>query len=259
MTHDGLGDPAPSSGSSDSAAIPVLAPTRARWLVYAERSRRRTRQVVADVAVLTWIAVVVSGAILLHDAVLTLQGPGRELGGAGQRVRDTFGSAADTASNLPFVGDDLASALSGGTRAGDSLVAAGDQELAAIDALATGLAWALVLLAITPVVVTWLTLRLRWMLLARAALVLRDGVLDADLLALRALVNGSPRRLRRATTDAAGAWRRGDPYVLARLAELELGRLGLSGPTLVRGPAREPVSGSDPEERWGDTPPPPGP
>ncbi|WP_345422325.1 hypothetical protein [Actinomycetospora chlora] len=286
--------------TSEVDPVPVLDRGRTRWPVYAERTRRRTRQFVADVAVLTWVAVVVSLAILLHDAVLALQGPGRQLGGAGQTVRDTFTGAADTASNLPFVGDDLARALSTGTQAGDSLVAAGDQEVAAIDALASGLAWALVLLAVVPVVATWITLRVRWMLSARAVLLLRDGLgragwggagsghegADADLLALRALAFASPRRLSRAVPGAASGWRRGDPHVLARLAELELGRLGLRGPTLVRGPAvavasapvpDEPDTGSgiapgtdggarpgtlprvDPDEGWGDTPPPPGP
>ncbi|MEJ2890146.1 hypothetical protein [Actinomycetospora aeridis] len=267
--------------SADADPAPVLRPTRAGWPVYAERPRRRTRQFLADVAVLVWVAVVVSLALLLHDAVLTLQEPGRQLGAAGTRVRDTFAGAADTASGVPFVGDDLARALSGGTDAGQSIVAAGDQEIAAIEALASGLSWTAALLAIVPVVAVWLWLRLRWMIAARAVLALRDGlrgrVGDADLLALRALVQASPRRLAR-VPDAAAGWRRGDPHVLSRLAELELARLGLRAPTLVRAPvggvpsgaqpdewdgAAEappgPVPGVDPDERWGDTPPPPGP
>jgi len=265
--------------------VPVLNPTRARWPVYAERPRRRARQFVADVAVLTWVAVVVSIAILLYDAVLTLQGPGRQLGAAGVQVRDTFDGAADTASGVPFVGDDLARALSNGTQAGEGLVAAGDQEIAAIEALASGLSWTVALLAIVPVVVAWAWLRVRWMLSARAVLLLRDGLrggeADADLLALRALAHASPRRLTRSVPGAASGWRRGDPHVLARLADLELSRLGLGSPTLVRGPVmprtvdgngdigddpdstaqRSPghLPGGDPDERWGDTPPPPGP
>jgi hypothetical protein len=245
-----------------------LRPVRPRWAVYAERPRRRARQFVADVAVLTWVAVVVSLAIALHELVLNLQGPGRDLGAAGAGVRDTFNGAAETASGVPFVGDDLAGALSGGTRAGDSLVTAGAQEVAAIDALASGLAWAVVLLAVLPVLAVWVTLRVRWMIAARAVIVLRDGVYDADLLALRALTLGSPRRLARRVPDAADGWRRGDPHVLARLADLELGRLGLQGPSMVRAPVPPPDQPQElpttlprvnPEEGWGDTPPPPGP
>lgn len=264
-----------------TADAPVLRPTRAGWPVYAERPRRRARQFTADVAVLVWVAVAVSLAVLLHDAVLTLQGPGRQIGAAGSRVRDTFAGAADTASGVPFVGDDLARVLSGGAGAGDDIVAAGDQQIAAVEALATGLAWAVALLATVPVVAAWLWFRVRWMIAARAVLALRDGlrggVGDADLLALRALVHATPRRLAR-VPDAAVGWRRGDPHVLSRLAALELARLGLRAPTLVRAPAGgvpfgalpdEPddaaqsppghLPGVDPDERWGDTPPPPGP
>ena len=101
-------------------------------------------------------------------------------------VRDTFGGAADSAGGLPFIGDDLARALSTGTQAGEGLVAAGDQEIAAIEALASGLSWAVALLAIVPVVVAWVWLRVRWMLSARAVILLRDdlrgGQADADLL-----------------------------------------------------------------------------
>ncbi len=260
----------PPPPDTDPAA--PLRPVRPHWPVYAERPRRRIRQFAADVAVLTWVAVVVSLAVVLHDLVLTLQGPGRDLGEAGSQVRDTFTGAAQTASGVPFVGDDLAGALSGGTRAGDSLVAAGEQEVAAIEALASGLAWAVVLLAVLPVLAVWVTLRLRWMIAARAVLVLRDGVHDADLLALRALALGSPRRLARRVPDAADGWRRGDPHVLSRLADLELGRLGLRGPSLVRAPLPAPsalpddpedrpktLPRVDPEEGWGDTPSPSGP
>ncbi|WP_133825837.1 hypothetical protein [Actinomycetospora succinea] len=260
---------------------PVLRPTRAGWPVYAERPRRRTRQFVADVAVLAWVAVVASLAVLLHDAVLTLQGPGRQIGAAGTQVRDTFSGAADTASGVPFIGEDLARALSGGARAGEDIVAAGDQQIAAVQALATGTAWTVALLAIVPVVAAWLWFRVRWMIAARAVLALRDGlsggVGDADLLALRALVHATPRRLAR-VPDAAIGWRRGDPHVLSRLAALELARLGLRAPTLVRAPGGGVPSGAlsdepddaaeatpgrlsrvDPDERWGDTPPSPGP
>ncbi len=101
-------------------------------------------------------------------------------------------------------------------------------------AVATGLAWLLVVVAALPVLTTWFALRVRWVLKARHALAARD--LDVDLLALRALVRGAPGRVRRAAgpgSDAAGAWRRGDPAVLLRLADVELRRMGLRGATSV--------------------------
>lgn len=207
---------------------------RRHLLLYAERPVRRMLQVLTDLTVLVWTVLVVTAAIALHDLVLTLQAPGRGLTDAGERVRGVFSGAADAAGGVPFVGDRLAGAFTPGSDAGTSLIDAGQAQIEAVAAIATGLAWLVVVVAAFPVLVTWLTLRVRWILKARHAAAARD--LDVDLLALRALVSGAPGRVRKAAGpagDAAGAWRRGDPRVLLRLADLELGRMGLRGPTSV--------------------------
>ncbi|WP_433801693.1 hypothetical protein [Actinomycetospora sp. CA-084318] len=209
-------------------------PRRTPLLFYAERFRRRVLQVLADLAVLVWAVLVVSAAVALHDLVLTLQAPGRGLSEAGERVRGAFGGAAEAAGGVPFVGDRLAGAFTPGTDAGTSLVDAGQAQIEAVAAIATGLAWLVVVVAAVPVVLVWLWLRLRWILRARHAVAARDQ--DVDLLALRALTRGSPGRVRRAagpSGDAAGAWRRGELPVLIRLADVELARMGLRGATSV--------------------------
>lgn len=213
----------------DDTLFPRRAPA---LMLYAERPRRRLVQVVADIAVLVWILVGVSLATALRDLVLTLQGAGRGLADAGGTVRGTVTDAADAAGSVPFVGDRLSGALGGGTQAGQSLVDAGNAQVETVGAVATGLAALVVVVAVLPVVALWLWLRVRWILRARQAAAARE--LDVDLLALRALTRSSPSRLARAAPDAAGAWRRAEPAVLARLAEIELSRLGLRAPTTVR-------------------------
>jgi hypothetical protein len=212
----------------------TLTPRGPRLLLYAERPRRRMLQVLTDLAVVVWVVLVVTAAIALHDTVLALQAPGRGLTDAGDRVTGVFDGAAQAAGGVPFVGDKLSGAFSPGTQAGTAIADAGRAQVEAVAAVATGLAWLVVVVAAVPVVVTWLSLRLRWVLRARASLAARD--LDVDLLALRALTRGAPRRVRRAAGpggDAAGAWRRGDPAVLLRLADVELRRMGLKGATSV--------------------------
>jgi hypothetical protein len=217
----------------------TLAPRGPRLLVYAERPRRRMLQVLSDLAVAVWVVLVVTAAIALHDAVLALQTAGRGLTDAGDRVRGVFDGAARAAGGVPFVGDRLSGAFTPGTDAGTAISDAGRAQVEAVAAVATGLAWLVVAVAALPVLATWLTLRVRWVLRARHALAARD--LDVDLLALRALVGGAPGRVRRAAGpggDAAGAWRRGDATVLLRLAGVELRRMGLRGPDSVTiGPA----------------------
>jgi hypothetical protein len=226
--------PLPIAGHTPPVTGPddTLFPRRARVLLYAERPRRRLVQVVADIAVLVWILIGFSLATALRDLVLTLQGAGRGLADAGGTVAGTFEDAAGAAGSVPFVGDRLARALGGGTQAGQSLVDAGNAQVETVGAVATGLAALVVLVAVLPVVALWLWLRVRWVLRARQAAAARE--LDVDLLALRALTRSSPARLARVAPDAAGAWRRAEPAVLARLAEIELSRLGLRPPTTVR-------------------------
>ncbi|HEY2221880.1 hypothetical protein [Actinomycetospora sp.] len=212
----------------------TLAPRGPRLLLYAERPRRRMLQILTDLAVVVWVVLVATAAIALHDTVLALQAPGRGLTSAGDQVRGAFDGAAQAAGGVPLVGDRLSGAFTPGTDAGTALADAGRAQVEAVAAIATGLAWLVVVVAVVPVVVTWLALRLRWVLRARHALTARD--LDVDLLALRALVGGAPGPVRRAAGpggDPASAWRRGEPRVLLRLADVELRRMGLRGPMSV--------------------------
>ena len=57
-----------------------------------------------------------------------------------------------------------------------------------------------------------------------------DAAEDLDLFALRALSRQPMHRLARISDDPAGAWRRRDPAVVRRLAELELRTVGLKPP-----------------------------
>lgn len=206
----------------------VLVPARrAPLLVYAERPRRRWAQLAADALVVGWVVVVATLATGLHDLVMRLQAPARGLAGAGAGVRDAFADAAGVAADVPLVGDRLAGALAPGVASGQDLLAAGQAQQDTVASAASGGSWLLALALLLPVVPWWLVLRVRWMLHARVALTLRDRHADADLLALQALTRGSAARLQRHVPGAADGWRRADPAVLLRLADMELGRLGL--------------------------------
>jgi hypothetical protein len=78
---------------------------------------------------------------------------------------------------------------------------------------------------VVPVVVVWLTLRVRWVRAAASARTARSA--DPDLLALHALTRRPTRLLLEVTPEPGAAWRNGDPAVVAGLAALELEALGL--------------------------------
>jgi hypothetical protein len=195
---------------------------------YAERPGRAGLQLLADLLAVGWIWLTVFVARTVHDFVLALQGPARTLAGAGESVRGAFENAARTASTVPFVGDDLARALGTGTGAGDSLVAAGREQMEAIARVAFGTTVATVLLGAMPVLFLWLPLRLRYARLARSAVTAR--AVDSDLLALRAITRRPVRSLLRVSPDPASSWRRDDRTVVHELAALELRSLGLRAP-----------------------------
>ncbi|TQM15755.1 hypothetical protein [Pseudonocardia kunmingensis] len=192
---------------------------------YAERPARASLQLLADLLAVGWVVACVLVARAAHGLILRLQEPARAIAGAGDSIRGAFDDAARTASEVPFVGDDLARALATGTGAGDSLATAGQEQVEAVAAVALGTGVAVVLLGALPVLAVWLPLRLRYARLARSAVTAR--AVDTDLLALRAIARRPVRRLLEVSPDPAAAWRRDDRGVVRDLAALELRSLGL--------------------------------
>jgi hypothetical protein len=195
---------------------------------YAERPLRVARQLLADLLVIAWVWLVVVVAKAGRNLVDQLQGPAAALTSAGQSVQDTFAGAARTASKIPLVGGDLASALGLGTNAGQSLTTAGQRQEQIIDMVGTWAAVAIVAFAAVPVVLVWLYVRVGYARTAGTAVVARAR--DVDLLALRALAHRPARQLLRVSGDPAGAWRRDERGVVDDLATLELQALGLRPP-----------------------------
>jgi hypothetical protein len=97
-----------------------------------------------------------------------------------------------------------------------------------IATVALSVAVAILVIGWVPVVLVWLTIRLRYA--RRAASAATARALDLDLLALRALAHQPTRDLLAVTADPASAWRRDDRAVVADLAGLELRALGLRAP-----------------------------
>ena len=197
-----------------------------RW--YAERPGRAARQVVADVVALAWAVAAVLVGTAVHGGIVGLTGPARTLAEAGGQIEGTFAGAARTASDVPFVGDDLARAFDPGAAAGAGLARAGQDYADAVATLAVTASVLVPIVLLLPVLLGWLPLRLRYARRAAAATAARFEA--PDLLALRALTRAPVRRVRAVDPDPVGAWRAGDPAAVRRLAALELASLGLRSP-----------------------------
>jgi hypothetical protein len=197
--------------------------------MYAQTSARRTRQLVADLLALTAIALSVWFALLIHDAITLLAGPGRAAQDAGNQLAGGLGDAGNAAARVPLVGDTLKKPLLSAAEAGHALARAGQSEQNSVSDLAFLVATVLIVVPVLTVLLVWLPPRLHWMRGAAKAQSLLDRPGGADLFALRAL-NGPLRDLAAVDSpdgDLVGAWRRGDEAVVDQLCRLGLRQVGL--------------------------------
>lgn len=196
-----------------------------RW--YADAPSRRSRQVLADVLVLAWVAGWVLVARWVHALVMTLAAPAGPLRDAGTSLRDRMTEAAARVVEVPVVGGSLGSPFTGAAGVGTDLVVAGDRLESSVRTVALVVSLVSVATPVLLVVLLWAAVRLAW---ARRAGELGRELHDPrtqELLALRALVRQSPRRLQQLHRDPVAAWRDGDPATVRALADLELSRVGL--------------------------------
>lgn len=194
---------------------------------YAETPARRTRQVIGDLLAVLWVVLWLLIARWTFGLVRLLAAPADPLRTAGTTVENRLDDVAGQIGDVPLVGDRLTAPFTGAADAGGSLVSAADS----LDSGVTRVAWLLaVLVAAVPILVVvgaYLAVRYVWARRVHELGRLREGASARELLALRALVHQSPRRLVRVSPDPLTGWRSGDEEVIADLAGLELARLGL--------------------------------
>jgi hypothetical protein len=199
---------------------------------YARTPWRAARQVTADVLAVALVVVAVRLAGVLHDLILRLAEPGRQLARTGADLGANLRQAAERVGNLPLVGDDVRTPLDRAGQAAGTLVRAGQDQQAVVGQIAMLVAVLVVAFPVLVLLVTWLPLRLRFARRAGAAQRFLDSGADLDLFALRAMANQPLPALARISDDPAGDWRRGDAPVVRALAELELRSVGLRPPRL---------------------------
>lgn len=192
--------------------------------IYAETPGFRSRQVLADIALVVWVFLWVRIGFRVKELVDALGAPGRTIEDAGSGFAETLLSAAREVGEVPVVGEALQAPLEAAADAGRVLQRAGASQQDVVHSLAL---WLGVLLALIPILFAlsqWLPRRLRWIREASAAHRLRVDSEDLQLFALRAVATRPLDQLRRATPDPAAAFAAGD---YEELAAIELEELGL--------------------------------
>lgn len=198
--------------------------------LYADATARRTRQILADVGMLGWLAVWVWVGRQVHDAIASLRGPAESIQQAGTSVYDALSGAAAQAGQIPFVGGELQQSLDRAAGAGARLRGAGTSMATTADQLAGWLGWSTALIPILIVGALWVALRGRFAYRATHAQRYIDATADLDLFAMRALVRQPMSALAQVSADPAGGWRRQDAGLVRALGVLELHDEGLRPP-----------------------------
>ncbi|WP_017604826.1 hypothetical protein [Nocardiopsis alkaliphila] len=197
--------------------------------LYADTPVRACLQLVSDLAALTWTFLWISAALSLREILQSLNRPGELMSSTGEGFTEHMDTAAENVSRVPLAGEALATPFTNLSESGDSLTAAGDSFQESVASLSFTLPLLVALLPLFLLAATWLPARLRWIHRATTTQRLNGLAPEARtrLLALRALSWASPTRLMAAHEDPALAWQRNESATVARLAELELRRLGL--------------------------------
>lgn len=189
---------------------------------YSTRPWRALVQLVSDLAVAAWVVLWVQAAQLVDQAVHQAARPGYALQSGAGGVASNLRNAGHGVAQVPLVGGPLGAPLSSAGGAAGHIADAGRDLGDRISGTALPLALAVALVPVVPVALLWLGLRLRFARRAGANANAARMPGGASLLALRALATRSPRRLAALGPDLVDGWRRDDPEVVRRLAELEL-------------------------------------
>jgi hypothetical protein len=199
---------------------------------YSEVWSARIREVAADLATWTWVAVWTLIGLRINDAIAQFAEAGRVLKGGGQNIQGAGAQLGDALRDVPLIGggiDDLATNAFG--TAGEPFIYVGQE----LEALLLFIARLLALLVVAVMLIPWLSRYLPWRAsrlatvraahraIRRAPRDVSDRAMERAL-ATRALNRLSYQELLDHTSDPFGDYAAGR---YDRLAEAELASVGL--------------------------------
>ncbi|MGH3336523.1 MAG: hypothetical protein ACRDOZ_11930, partial [Nocardioides sp.] len=101
--------------------------------LYADTPARATRQIIADVLFLLWLAFWVVAGNAVHDATMELAEPGRQTAESATSLSESMQDAGDALDDVPIVGDTARAPFDQASQASDALADAGRAEVEAVE------------------------------------------------------------------------------------------------------------------------------
>jgi hypothetical protein len=195
--------------------------------IYSDFAGRRTRQIIGDVAAVVGIGLWIWFGVTVFQLVQGLASWGVQMEEAGAGFSGTMEDIGETLGGIPLIGPGIRVPFDGAGSAGEALEAAGQAQQEAVLQLAITLGVGIPALPILMILAIWLVPRILFIRRASRAHEVGSAPAGMDLLALRALSTQKLSAITAVDPDALGAWRRGDPEVVRRLAQLELTSAGV--------------------------------
>lgn len=195
--------------------------------VYSDYAGRRTRQIIADVAAVAGIALWVWFGVTVFTVVNSLAVFGQQMEAAGAGFEGAMSEVGETLGGIPLIGPGIRIPFDGASSAGGLLESAGQAQQEGVLALALTLGIGSAALPVLTILLVWLVPRILFIRRASRAAHVATAPAGMDLLALRALTSQRLSAIAKIDADALGAWRRGEPEVVRRLAQLELKSSGV--------------------------------
>lgn len=195
--------------------------------IYSDFAGRRTRQIIADILALSAIALWVWFGYTVFTLINNLAVFGVQMEDAGAGFRETMTEVGETLGGVPLIGPGIRLPFDGASAAGGTLEEAGQAQQDAVLQLATTLGIGTAALPVLMILIVWLVPRILFIRRAGRAKAVVTADAGLDLLALRALTTQKLSAITQVDADALGAWRRGEPDVVRRLAQLELKSSGV--------------------------------
>ena len=195
--------------------------------IYSDYPLRRALQIASDVLAVTAMALGIWLGVIVTSAIAVLAEVGRQLESAGAGFKGAMTDAGNALGKVPFVGTSIRVPFDAASGTGGMLEDAGNTTASFITT--TAMIVGIIVAGVIVVSVCWWWLRRRIRFARRATEANRLARLDdgPDLLALRALVNGSRKDIAATSPHPVDAWRAGHRDVIVRLAELELRDAGV--------------------------------
>jgi hypothetical protein len=238
-THEGVlrerdAKPLTNRLSSHALMLPMRLSMK-RWhdgvmKLYSDYAGHRSRQILFDVVALAAMAAWAWLGYTLYSLVMQLAEFGVQMQESGAGFKTTMTDVSDTLSGIWLIGDGIKAPFDAASDAGATLESAGIAQQDAVHQLALGLGIGIAVLPIVTILIFWLVPRVRFAVRAGTAKALLSSPASVDLLALRALSKQKIGAIGAIDPDAAGAWRRGDPEIVRKLAALELKSSGVRLP-----------------------------